>query len=88
MNNKTRRDKYASGFPKGFENLEDPRQGKYPRHYFGVIIFIALAAMICGSEGFDDFERFARLREKWLCKHLKMPGVHPAMTPFVGCSQE
>ena len=55
MTNKTRRDEYAGGFPKGFEEfeaLEDPRRGKHPRHYFGEIIFISLAAMICGSEGF------------------------------------
>jgi len=76
---------YAGGFPKGFEAFEalnDPRQGKYPRHYFGEIIFIALAAMVCGSEGFDDFERFAKLKEKWLCKHLRLPGGVPSNDTF------
>ncbi|PIE53716.1 MAG: ISAs1 family transposase [Dethiosulfovibrio peptidovorans] len=85
MPNKTRRDKYAAGFPDGFEEfeiLEDPRSGKYPRHYFGEIIFIALAAMICGSEGFDDFERFAKTREKWLRKHLRLPGGVPSNDTF------
>ena len=85
MLNKTRRDKYAGGFPDGFEDfetLEDPRSGKYPRHYFGEIIFIALAAMICGSEGFDDFARFAQTREKWLRKHLKLPGGLPSNDTF------
>ncbi len=54
MPNKTRRDEYAGGFPKGFEEfgaLVDRRRGKHPRHYFGAIIFIPLAAMICGSAG-------------------------------------
>jgi predicted transposase YbfD/YdcC len=85
MPNKTRRDKYTGGFPNGFEDfktLNDPRNGKYPRHYFGEIIFIALAAMICGSEGFDDFERFAKLKEKWLRKHLKLPGGVPSNDTF------
>lgn len=85
MPNKTRRDEYAGGFPEGFEDFEtlnDPRQGKYPRHYFGEIIFMALAAMICGSEGFDDFERFAKLREKWLRKHLKLSGGVPSNDTF------
>ncbi len=85
MTNGTRRDHYAGGFPCGFEDfntLEDPRLGKHPRHYFGEIIFIALAAMICGSEGFDDFERFAELREKWLRKHLKLPGGLPSDDTF------
>jgi predicted transposase YbfD/YdcC len=85
MPNKTRRDEYAAGFPDGFEEfetLEDPRNGKYPRHYFGEIIFIALSAMICGSEGFDDFARFAQTREKWLRKHLRLPGGLPSNDTF------
>ena len=85
MSNKTRRDKYSGGFPDGFEpfeELEDPRWGRHPRHYFGEIIFIALAAMICGSEGFDDFERFAKARESWLRKRLKLPGGLPSDDTF------
>jgi predicted transposase YbfD/YdcC len=85
MSNKTRRDEYAGGLPEGFEEfkqLEDPRKGKYPRHYFGEIIFIALAAMICGSEGFDDFERFAKRKEQWLRNHLKLPGGIPSDDTF------
>ena len=52
----TRRDKYAGGFLPGleaFQNLPDPRTGKVERHYFGEVIFSALAAMICGMDGFD-----------------------------------
>ena len=85
MSNKTRRDEYSIGFPKGFETfktLEDPRTGKYPRHYFGEIIFISLAAMICGSEGFEDFERFAKARQAWLKKYLKLPGGVPSDDTF------
>lgn len=85
MSNKNRRDEYAGGFPEGFESfhsLGDPRQGRHPRHYFGEIIFIALAAMICGSEGFDDFERFAKARESWLRKRIKLPGGLPSDDTF------
>lgn len=85
MPNKTRRDTFAGGFPAGFEdfkNLEDPRNGRNPRHYFGEVIFIALAAMICGSEGFEDFERFAQTREQWLRKHLKLPDGLPSDDTF------
>jgi predicted transposase YbfD/YdcC len=82
---KTRSEEYAGGFPPGmeaFENLKDPRKGKAKRHYFGEILFIALAAMICGMEGFDDFERFAQLRETWLRKHLKLPNGTPSDDTF------
>jgi len=85
MTDKTRRDEYSGGFPDGFEHfekLEDPRNGRHPRHYFGEIIFVALAAMICGSEGFDDFERFAKARESWLRKRLKLPGGLPSDDTF------
>jgi len=85
MPNNTRRDEYAGGFPNGFEDfesLEDPRTGNNKRHYFGEIIFIALAAMIANSEGFDDFERFARRREKWLRKHLRLPNGIPSDDTF------
>ena len=85
MSNKTRCDEYAGGFPDGFEDfkpLKDPRTGNNKRHYFGEIIFIALAAMIGNSEGFDDFERFAKRREKWLRKHLRLPNGLPSDDTF------
>lgn len=85
MPNLKRRDVYAGGFPDGFEDfesLQDPRTGNNKRHYFGEIIFIALAAMIANSEGFDDFERFAQRRETWLCKHLKLPNGLPSDDTF------
>lgn len=82
---KTRNEEFAGGFPPGmeaFESLTDPRNGKSKRHYFGEVLFIALAAMLAGMEGFDDFERFAQLRETWLRKHLKMPHGTPSDDTF------
>ena len=83
--NKTRSEEYAGGFPPGmeaFEELKDPRSGKAKRHYFGEVLFIALAAMTCGMEGFDDFERFAKLKEKWLRGFLKLPHGTPSDDTF------
>lgn len=85
MASKTRRDEYAGGFPDGleaFRSLEDPRTGNNPNHYFGEVLFIALAAMICGCEGFEDFERLARLKAGWLGKHLKLPNGTPSNDTF------
>ena len=65
-----------------FESLKDPRTGKAKRHYFGEILFIALSAMVCGLEGFDDFERFGKLRRKWLDKHLRLPKGTPSGDTF------
>jgi len=48
-----------------FENLSDPRDGRAKRHYFGEVLFIALAAMVSGMDDFADFERFAEERGDW-----------------------
>ena len=82
---KTRNEEYAGGFPPGmeaFENLPDPRSGKAKRHYFGEVLFIALAAMVCGMEGFDDFERFGKLKETWLRGFLRLPHGPPSDDTF------
>lgn len=81
----TRSEEYAGGFPAGmeaFEKLPDPRDGRAKRHYFGEVIFIALAAMVCGMDDFEDFERFAQEREEWLRKRLKLPGGIPSDDTF------
>jgi predicted transposase YbfD/YdcC len=38
--------------------------------------------MTCGLEGFDDFARFAKFKEVWLSKHLKMPNGTPSDGTF------
>lgn len=81
----TRAELYSEGFPENIESfsrLTDPRTGKNKRHYFGEIIFIALAAIICQCEGFDDMARFAKLKESWLRKWLKLPNGTPSNDTF------
>ena len=55
MSYKTRSGEYAGGFPESIEafaNLADPRTGRNKYHYFGEIIFMALATIICQCEGY------------------------------------
>ncbi len=76
MTHETRSEHYAGGFPdslEAFNHLTDPRTGRNKRHYIGEILYIALAAIICQYEGFDDMERFAQGKKLWLKKHLKLP---------------
>src|SRR6187431_45057 len=82
---KTRSEEYAGGFPAGmeaFQNLSDPRNGRAKRHYFGEVLFIALAAMGSGMDDFEDFERFAQEREDWLRQWLKLPHGSPSDDTF------
>lgn len=85
MSKKTRSVEYSGGFPpsiQAFETLDDPRTGRNKRHYFGEVLFIALAAIICQCEGFDDMERFGKLKESWLRKFLKLPHGTPSNDTF------
>lgn len=81
----TRSEQFSGGFPESieaFSELSDPRKGRHKRHYFGEIIFMALAAIICQCEGFDDMERFAKLKENWFRKFLKLPNGTPSNDTF------
>jgi len=85
MSDTPRSEQYAGGFPesiKPFSILTDPRTGRNKQHYFGEIIFIALAAIICQCEGFEDMERFAKGKKTWLKKYLKLPNGIPSDDTF------
>jgi predicted transposase YbfD/YdcC len=97
------RNRYREGFPDcldAFRKLPDPRHSPATRHYFGEILFIALAATISGMDGFEDMEVFSREREKWLRERLELPNglpsadtyarVFAAIDPeaFMGCFAE
>ncbi len=85
MTNETRSEHYSGGFPhciEAFSTLQDPRSGRNKQHYFGEILFIALAAIICQCEGFDDMERFAKGKESWLRQYLKLPNGTPSNDTF------
>ena len=79
------RNRYREGFPdclEAFRKLPDPRQSPATRHYFGEILFIALAATISGMEGFEDMEVFSREREEWLRGHLELPNGLPSADTY------
>ena len=77
--------KYSQGFPKSisaFSSLSDPRSGNATFHYFGKVLFIALASLIAQCEGFADMERFAKNKEEWLRKFLILPNGIPSDDTF------
>ena len=52
------------------------------QHLLGDILLIALCAMLCGAEGFVDFEDFGRARQKWLRSFLELPNGIPSHETF------
>lgn len=57
-----------------FSNLPDPRASNV-RHRLGDLIFIALAASLCGAQGATDYAQFAR------SKQALLTGILGAFTP-------
>ncbi len=43
---------------------------------------MALAAIICQCEGFGEMARFAKLKENWFRKFLKLPNGTPSNDTF------
>jgi predicted transposase YbfD/YdcC len=67
-------------FAQHFATLPDPRR-RVPQHPLLSILFIVLAAQLCGAEGWDAMAAFARAKREWLASFLELPkGVPSADT--------
>ena len=53
-----------------FEDLTDPRVDRGKLHNLIDIVGITLCAFLCGAEGWEDVERYGRIKQKWLAKWL------------------
>jgi predicted transposase YbfD/YdcC len=65
-----------------FAMLDDPRVDRTKRHELTDIVIIAILAVICGSDGWDDIVDFAEVRETWLRTFLKLPAGLPSADTF------
>lgn len=54
-----------------FTNLKDPRVDRTKEHLFEDIIFITIAAVICGAETWNDIENYGNSKESWSRQYLK-----------------
>ena len=51
-------------FAQHFATLPDPRR-RLPQHPLLSILFIVLAAQLCGAEGWEAMAAFARAKQEW-----------------------
>lgn len=65
-----------------FNDLTDPRSPKNKQHLLIEIIVITICAVICGANGWEEIETFAKTRESWLCQFLKLPYGVPGHDTF------
>jgi predicted transposase YbfD/YdcC len=56
-----------------FAVLEDPRDGTKRRHRLIDMIVIAIAATLCGADGWVQIAQFGREKEAWLRRFLELP---------------
>ncbi|GHV40509.1 hypothetical protein FACS1894179_07140 [Bacteroidia bacterium] len=65
-----------------FSTLTDPRVERTREHDLEDILFIAIASIICGAEGWNEIEEFGKSKEDWLKTFLRLPGGIPSHDTF------
>ncbi len=65
-----------------FKTLPDPRIDRKKLHKLQDIIFITIAAAICGCNDWDDIEEYGELNYEWLKTVLELPNGIPSHDTF------
>jgi len=65
-----------------FSGLPDPRGRRGRRHQLSELVIIALLAVICCTDNWQEVAQFARAKRKGLKKFLKMPHGVPSHDTF------
>jgi predicted transposase YbfD/YdcC len=64
-----------------FSELEDPRRHNR-RHKLVDIVVIAICAVVCGADSWEDIELFGHSKEEWLKGFLELPHGIPSHDTF------
>jgi predicted transposase YbfD/YdcC len=64
-----------------FADLTDPRSSN-ARHGLLDILVIAICAVICGADGWEDLEEYGRVHAAWFETLLDLPHGIPSHDPF------
>jgi predicted transposase YbfD/YdcC len=65
-----------------FTAIKDPRVERCKEHLMEDIIFITIAAVICGAETWNDIEHYGQSKETWLKQYLRLPNGIPSHDTF------
>jgi predicted transposase YbfD/YdcC len=72
----------ASAFAKHFSKVPDPRKVGMCDHLFLDIVFIAVLAVICGADGWDEMHDWAASKREMLERVLALPKGIPSADTF------
>jgi len=62
--------------------VPDPRVARTRKHELPELLFIALAAVLCGAEGWTQVEEFGKASRAWLETFLELPNGIPSHDTF------
>jgi hypothetical protein len=65
-----------------FAEVPDPRIDRTKKHALADILVIALCAVICGADSFEEVERFGNAKRDWLKGFLALPNGIPSHDTF------
>ena len=65
-----------------FSGLPDPRHPRGRRHRLDELIIIAILAVICGADNWQEVAQWARAKRKWLKTFLELPHGPPSHDTF------
>lgn len=72
----------AASISQYFAELPDPRRDHTRRHKLVDIVTMAICAVICGADDWEEVAFFAEVREAWLRTFLELPGGIPSHDTF------
>jgi predicted transposase YbfD/YdcC len=72
----------SSSIGKYFANLEDPRVERTKRHSLLDILVIAICAVICGADNWEEVQLFGEAKEAWFKSFLELPNGIPSHDTF------
>ena len=70
------------GILRFFTGMKDPRAKQGRRHELVDILVIAICAVICGADGWEDVALFGRSKQKWFATFLRLPHGIPSHDTF------
>ena len=65
-----------------FADLKDPRRVSHSNHPLLTLVAIAVLAMLCGAQGWDDMVVWAQARRRWLATFLDLEEGVPSADTF------
>lgn len=65
-----------------FATLEDPRLDRTRLHDLMDIVVIAICAVICGADGWQDIAKYGLAKQEWLSTFLALPNGIPSHDTF------